>query len=119
ARGKCQAPTGVAVLDTTRAFVNCWVTQRLGVVDLTTQSLLTTVESAAPPTDTGAQSAARGRRFYFTGRARWSNAGTNGAKGGEGWSSCGSCHPDGLTDNMTWIFASGPRQTTSQDGSFS
>jgi hypothetical protein len=62
---------------------------------------------------------ARGRRFYFTGRGRWSNAGTNGAKGGEGWSSCGSCHPDGLTDNMTWIFASGPRQTTSQDGSFS
>jgi hypothetical protein len=39
--------------------------------------------------------------------------------GGEGWSSCASCHPDGLTDNITWIFAAGPRQTVSQDGSFS
>src|ERR1043165_8944883 len=45
--------------------------------------------------------------------------GGNGAKGGEGWSSGGSCHPDGLTDNMTWIFGAGPRQTTSQDGTFS
>lgn len=117
--GKCQAPTGVAVLDTTRAFVNCWVTDRLGVVDLTTQSLLTTVEAAAQPTSGEEQSTARGRRFYFTGRGRWSNAGTNGAKGGEGWSSCGSCHPDGLTDNITWSFGAGPRQTTSQDGTFS
>jgi hypothetical protein len=45
--------------------------------------------------------------------------GGNGAVGGEGWSSCASCHPDGLTDNITWIFGTGPRQTTSQDGSFS
>jgi YVTN family beta-propeller protein len=119
ARGKCQAPIGVAVLDTTRAYVNCWVTRRLGVVNLESQSLLTTVEASAAPTAAAEQSVQRGKRFYFTGRGRWSNAGTNGAKGGEGWSSCGSCHPDGLTDNMTWVFASGPRQTTSQDGSFS
>jgi cytochrome c553 len=119
ARGRCQNPTGVAVLDTTRAFVNCWVTRRLGVVDLSSQSLLTTVEASGAPTSAADLSVARGKRFYFTGRGRWSNAGTNGAKGGEGWSSCGSCHPDGLTDNVTWVFAAGPRQTTSQDGSFS
>jgi hypothetical protein len=119
ARGKCQGPTGVVVLDTTRAFVNCWVSRRLGVVNLEEQALLTTVEASAAPTGVEATSAARGRRFYYTGRGRWSNAGGNGAKGGEGWSSCGSCHPDGLTDNITWSFGSGPRQTTSQDGSFS
>jgi len=118
-RGRCQGPTGVAVLDTTHAYVNCWVTRRLGVVDLTTQSLATTIEASAPATSPADQSVARGQRFYFTGRARWSNAGTNGARGGEGWSSCGSCHPDGLTDNMTWMFPAGPRQTVSQDGSFS
>ncbi|HEY6032800.1 MAG TPA: hypothetical protein VIV58_01035, partial [Kofleriaceae bacterium] len=61
----------------------------------------------------------RGKRFYFTGRGRWSAAVANGARGGEGWSSCGSCHPDGLTDNITWSFGAGPRQTTSQDGTFS
>ncbi len=118
--GKCQGPTGVAINATaTRAYVNCWVTRKLAVVDLASQALMATVESSAPPSAMLEQSVQRGKRFYFTGRARWSNAGSNGARGGEGWSSCGSCHPDGLTDNITWIFASGPRQTTSQDGSFS
>lgn len=34
------------------------------------------------------------------------------------WSSCGSCHPDGLADGVTWIFATGPRQTIPLDGMF-
>jgi hypothetical protein len=118
--GKCQGPTGVVIDGAhSRAYVNCWITHKLAVVDLAAQAMTQTVEAAAPPADAVSQSQARGRRFYFTGRARWSAAVANGAKGGEGWSSCGSCHPDGLTDNMTWIFASGPRQTTSQDGTFS
>jgi YVTN family beta-propeller protein len=120
ALGQCQAPTGV-VIDQVhqRAYVNCWITRRLGVVDLAAQSMTATVESAPQPTDAVALSQQRGRRFYYTGRARWSAAVANGAKGGEGWSSCGSCHPDGLTDNITWSFNAGPRQTTSQDGTFS
>jgi YVTN family beta-propeller protein len=36
-----------------------------------------------------------------------------------GWSSCGSCHPDGLTDGVTWLFPTGPRQTVPLDGFFS
>src|SRR5215813_11249324 len=34
------------------------------------------------------------------------------------WSSCGSCHPDGLADGVTWIFAAGPRQTLPLDAFF-
>jgi YVTN family beta-propeller protein len=118
--GKCQAPTGLAIDETIgHAYVNCWVTRRLGVVDFATQALALTVESSAAPTDPTEQSVLRGKRFYFTGRGRWSALVANGAKGGEGWSSCGSCHPDGLTDNMTWSFGAGPRQTVSQDGTFS
>jgi len=118
--GKCQAPTGVA-LDTAanKAYVNCWITRRLGVVDLNAQALVATVESAPGPANAAEQAVQRGKRFYFTGRGRWSAAVANGAKGGEGWSACSSCHPDGLSDNITWSFGSGPRQTVSQDGSFS
>jgi len=118
--GQCQEPTGL-VIDAAhqRAYVNCWVTRKLAVVDLAAQSMTATVASADLPTDATLQSVQRGKRFYFTGRGRWSAAVANGARGGEGWSSCGSCHPDGLTDNMTWIFGAGPRQTTSQDGTFS
>ncbi len=117
--GRCQGPIGVAVVDQTRSYVNCWVTRRLGVVDFGSQTLVATVESAAAPSGAFEESVQRGRRFYFTGRGRWSNGAGNGAKGGEGWSSCGSCHPDGMSDNVTWVFGAGPRQTTSQDGSFS
>lgn len=36
----------------------------------------------------------------------------------DGWSSCASCHPDGLADGATWMFGNGPRQTIALDGSF-
>lgn len=118
--GRCQNPIGLVIdSEKGRAYVNCWITRRLAIVDLGAQTMSQTVEAAPPPANAALASIARGERFYFTGRGRWSNAGGNGAKGGEGWSSCGSCHPDGLSDNITWIFASGPRQTTSQDGTFS
>ncbi len=110
----CKNPTGMAIKeDGTKAFVHCTVSRRLGVIDLQQQRLLDAVESASFPTPSSEEERVQiGKRFYFTGRGRWS-------KNGEGWSSCGSCHPDALSDNITWIFGTGPRQTTSQDGSFS
>jgi len=36
----------------------------------------------------------------------------------DAWSSCGSCHPDGLSDGATWIFGTGPRPTIPLDGTF-
>jgi YVTN family beta-propeller protein len=105
----CQNPTGIVVNHAgSFAYVNCWVTRQLGVVDLTAQALSKTIESATISTDEN--DANQGRRFYFTGRGRWSK---------NAWSDCGSCHPDGLSDNITWSFNSGPRQTTSMDGTFS
>jgi DNA-binding beta-propeller fold protein YncE len=35
-----------------------------------------------------------------------------------GWSSCASCHEDGHSDNVTWIFETGPRQTIPLEGTF-
>jgi len=118
--GQCQEPIGLAVDDTRNiAFVNCWVTRKLGIVDFASQALVQTVEASPAPATAADQSVLRGKRFYFTGRGRWSALVQNGAKGGEGWSACSSCHPDGLTDNITWSFNAGPRQTVSQDGTFS
>jgi YVTN family beta-propeller protein len=118
--GTCQGPIGLIVSqELGRAYVNCWVSRKLALVDLSIQTMTQTFEASPGPANAVEASVQRGKRFFFTGRARWSNAGSNGARGGEGWSSCGSCHPDGLTDNITWIFGAGPRQTTSMDGSFS
>jgi DNA-binding beta-propeller fold protein YncE len=110
----CQNPIGIAIApERRRAYVNCWITRRMGVINLDAQVLTEAPQSAALPTPNTIEDDIRlGQRFYFTGRGRWSN-------GGNGFSSCGSCHPDGLSDNITWSFAAGPRQSTSMDGSFS
>ena len=106
---RCQTPTGIVTTHAGgAAFVNCWVTRALGVVDFSTQELVQTVESEA--VDAAEQDVQLGRRFFFTARGRWSK---------NAWSDCGSCHPDGLSDAITWSFGTGPRQTTAMDGSFS
>ena len=90
----------------------------MAVLDFTSQNVATVVESSAPATS----AVDKGRHFFFTGRGRWSGDGSGAvapANQGQAWSACGSCHPDGLTDNVTWIFGAGPRQSTSMDGSFS
>lgn len=110
----CQAPIGVVtahdVSDNKTMYFNCWMSRTMAAVDLATQSVIDDFASANPPAAGLETEINKGRRFYFTGRARWAN---------ESWSSCGSCHPDGLSDNMTWQFPSGPRQSTSMDGTYS
>lgn len=67
--------------------------------------------SPAPTAGSAEEAVLRGKRFFATGLGRWS-------LNGEGWGSCAACHIDGLTDNVSWYFARGPRQSTSLDGSF-
>jgi YVTN family beta-propeller protein len=107
----CLTPIGITTAHNgPRAYLNCWLSRSLGIVDLSKQALKTSVESAPAPSADPEKSIARGQRFFYTGRGRWSD---------NGWSSCASCHPGGLSDNVTWRFAAGPRQSTSLDGSFS
>ena len=35
-----------------------------------------------------------------------------------GWGTCYSCHPNGLTDGVTWMFGDGPRQAISMESTF-
>jgi DNA-binding beta-propeller fold protein YncE len=108
----CRVPTGVVTgHGNARAYVNCSFDRDLGIVNLTDQAIVGTTESwADPPTGSPEESINDGMRFFHTARGRWSN---------QGYSDCASCHPDGLSDNITWQFAAGPRQSTSLDGSYS
>lgn len=85
--------------------------RNLSLLSLATQTVSATVESTAQPESGEARGKNRGQKFFATGLGRWSFK-------GQGWNSCAGCHPDGLTDNVTWYFARGPRQTTSLDGSY-
>jgi hypothetical protein len=111
--GPGRLPIGVAVANTTtgRAVALNENTRNLSIIDLGTQVSAAVVPSADAPAAGRETSNNTGRRFFVTGLARWS-------RNGQGWGSCEGCHPDGLTDNVTWYFAAGPRQTTSLDGTF-
>ncbi|MEX1365761.1 MAG: YncE family protein [Nannocystaceae bacterium] len=103
------SPTGVTVVETT-AYVYNEVGRSISIIDLAAQETIEPALESAPQPTTGAGIAElRGQRFFNTGQARWS---TN------GWVSCLACHPAGLTDNVTWRFPAGPRQTVDLGGSF-
>jgi DNA-binding beta-propeller fold protein YncE len=118
-----QNPLGIATPNNEKhkrfAFVVNDVTRNLSVLDFNTQAVAggaasPSVESAAAMPTAGSleDKVRKGRRFFNTAVGRWSLK-------GQGWNGCQSCHVDGLTDNVTWFFARGPRQTTSLEGTFS
>ncbi len=62
-----------------------------------------------PPADSAAYQQRLGRRHFATAEGPWSSTDSI---------SCASCHPDGLTDGITWVFGAGPRQTPALTGTF-
>ena len=118
-----QNPIGIATANSDKhkrfAFVANDVTRNVTVIDFNTQSVAggatapSAFSSTAMPTAGSLEDSIRkGKRFFGTATGRWSLK-------GQGWNGCQSCHIDGLTDNVTWFFARGPRQSVSLDGSFS
>jgi hypothetical protein len=114
-------PVGVQTTYGARKFmlVANDVTRNLTVVDLNTQTVaggttspVVVSSSAMPAAGSKEDRVLKGKRFFDTATGRWSLK-------GQGWGACQSCHVDGLSDNVTWYFARGPRQSTSLDGSFS
>ncbi|MEN0063335.1 MAG: hypothetical protein AAGA48_14375 [Myxococcota bacterium] len=105
-------PTGISISDELKiAFVNNENSFDVTTIDLNTQTRLSQTPSASlPPEGSLEDRLLKGKDFFFTGRGRWSDG---------RWSSCVGCHPRGLTDNVTWHFPTGPRQTVSMDASFS
>jgi YVTN family beta-propeller protein len=103
------SPVGIAIADKI-AYTYNEVDRSVSVIDLARQETVqVSVPSAPQPGSAAEQAALRGQKFFNTGLARWS---TN------GWVSCLACHPAGLTDNVTWSFPAGPRQTVDLSGSF-
>jgi YVTN family beta-propeller protein len=110
--GGVKAPIGIITANKSAlAFTNNWIDRSISVINLATLTVDSVIDSdTRPMPGTPAARELNGKKFFFTGTGRWSLRGV---------SSCGSCHPDGLSDNITWVFGAGPRQTTPLDGTFS
>ncbi|MCC6525313.1 MAG: hypothetical protein IT373_21850 [Polyangiaceae bacterium] len=113
-------PIGIAVANGSAvAFVSNEGTRDVTALELNAQAIAgdqasdfrILSASALPASGSPEETVLRGKRFFDTGLGRWSLA-------GGAWGSCAACHIDGLTDNVTWYFARGPRQSTSLDGTF-
>ncbi|HET6337752.1 MAG TPA: hypothetical protein VFG30_31245 [Polyangiales bacterium] len=115
-----KSPNGIAIASSLKkvALVSNEVSRSVALLDFNTQAVAGGAMapnvisiSALPVAGSDADKILRGKRFFKTGTGRWSLK-------GQGWGSCQSCHGDGLSDNVTWYFARGPRQATSLDGTF-
>lgn len=127
-------PNGVVMSsDGTRAYVNNEIGVSVSVLNLQNNTVLARdLESGTvPEPGTFEHGVLVGKLVFFSALGTDDNGifgtpirdivplSSRGKMSDNSWSSCASCHPDGGADGVTWIFATGPRQTISLDGFFS
>ena len=112
------APRGIAINSTgTLAFVSNFTSRSVTVINIsnpTAPTIAATFQSTAlPAPGTIAAVVQQGALLFFTGR------GPQGRMSNSSWGGCIVCHPfGGRSDNVTWMFDTGPRQTIPLDGTF-
>ena len=130
-------PTGIVVDEEGQlGFVNNQVNMSVSVLDLKATGpdnvIARDVDSSTPP-EPGTFDHTRivGQLKFFTALGVPDNGlvglpvrdiipvDFRGKQSQDAWSSCGSCHDEGLADGVTWIFGDGPRQTLPMDGLYS
>jgi YVTN family beta-propeller protein len=130
-------PSGVVISrNSKRAYVNNELNTSITALDLENNAVLARdIESSTPP-EPGTIQHRRlvGKLAFFTALGVPDKLGDNGQfnvplrsidplqhrgkASDNSWSGCGSCHEDGHSDNVTWIFETGPRQTIPLEGTF-
>ena len=121
-------PRGIVVnAADSRAYVMNYISRDVTVIDLSgpRETVLGTMRAAARPTPgTLADRIHIGKELYNTSvgvfdPAPGSTTPIRGRMSAAGWGSCAACHtPFGLSDNVVWIFATGPRRTVPQHTDF-
>lgn len=120
-------PRGIVVnANDTRAFVMNYVSRSVTVIDLTTspESVVAHLSSAALPAPGTLDDVVHiGNELYNTSIGVFDPVTPGGAPvvgrmSNNGWGACSACHPNGLSDNVVWIFPDGPRRTIPQHTDF-
>ncbi len=121
-------PRGIVINGSdTRAYVMNHVSRDVSVINLATspEVVMATLKSANLPTPGSLADAVHiGKELYNTSVGEFDPATPGGSPisgrmSNNGWGSCASCHsPFGLSDNVVWIFAAGPRRTIPQHTDF-
>jgi len=119
-------PRGIVVNSTdTRAYVMNYVSRNVTVLNLVgaDQPLATVLSAPLPVPGSQADKIHAGKELYNTSVGVFDPAtpggpAITGRMSNNGWGACSTCHPFGLSDNVVWIFAAGPRRTIPQHTDF-
>jgi hypothetical protein len=119
-------PRGMVVNSTdTRAYVTNYVSRDVTVLNLAPpeQPLVTVLSANQPTPGTLADKIQIGKELYNTSvgvfdPATLGGAPITGRMSNNGWGACSTCHPFGLSDDVVWIFPSGPKRTIPQHTDF-
>ncbi|MBI3249367.1 MAG: beta-propeller fold lactonase family protein [Deltaproteobacteria bacterium] len=111
------APRGLAINSTgSRAYVYNFISRSVSIVNIenaTAPAIVASKPAAKLPTINTADATAHlGAALFYTGR------GPQERMSSESWGGCITCHPNGRSDNVMWMFDAGPRQTIPLDGMF-
>ncbi|MFN7924175.1 MAG: beta-propeller fold lactonase family protein [Bryobacteraceae bacterium] len=120
-------PRGIVInASDTRAYVMNYVGRDVSIIDLRSSPervIGAMVSADLPERGTKEDMIHVGKELYNTSVGTFDPAAAGGAQitgrmSNNGWGACSACHPNGLSDNVVWIFASGPRRTIPQHTDF-
>ena len=120
-------PRGIVINSTDQtAYVMNYVSRDVTAIDLSgpVEKVTGTLKSAdLPAAGTPEDRLHAGKELYYTSVGEFDPATPGGAAitgrmSNNGWGSCGACHPFGHSDNVVWIFPSGPKRTIPQHTDF-
>jgi YVTN family beta-propeller protein len=114
------SPRGIVInASDTRAYIMNFISRNVTVLDLTQvpELVVATLPSAdLPAPGTLEDTIHIGKELFHTSIGVFDPPAPGqppivGRMSANGWGSCATCHPFGLSDNVVWIFASGPRRS--------
>jgi YVTN family beta-propeller protein len=120
-------PRGIVINSTdTRAYVMNHVSRSVTPINLTgpKEEAWEEISSASLPVPGSLEDKIHvGRELYNTSIGEFDPAAPGGQPivgrmSNNGWGACSACHPFGLSDNVVWLFPSGPKRTIPQHTDF-
>ena len=117
-------PRGIVITeDGQTAYVANFVSRNVSVVDLTSDEVVDVIPTSDPPASADDEEIQVGAEMFFSSRGHFdrpdgTTVSTDERLSSEGWQGCASCHFEGLTDGVVWVFGTGPRKSVPLNASF-
>src|SRR5437667_2861389 len=114
-------PRGIVINeDDSLAYVMNYVSRNVTVINLlgSRENVIATVQSADLPLPGTLEDKIQIGKELYNASIGVFDGGITRRMSNNGWGACSACHPFGLSDNVVWIFAAGPRRTIPQHPDF-